>query len=169
MTATQPVRFLGLPASPYAQARKTLLTMKHMVNEAHADLVLRGIAEVLARPLAPRDTRSQAQAVRHYVGAHVKFLRDPTSVEYTKTPRQMLDEIRQFGVTLVDCDDAAVLAAALATVIGLPARFRALRYDGQFLHVIADVWDGGTWVDMDVTKPAQYLPPQPDALMLLEV
>lgn len=163
------VRVFDLPSSGHAQPRRTLHIMRDVAISGHTDPMVRQVAESIVRHLPPRDVPTQVEAIRKWLQAKFQFLRDPTSIEYTKTPRQMLEEVRDHGVVMGDCDDAAVLAAALGTVIGIAARFRALAFDGEFRHVIADLWTGQGWMDMDVTKPSQHLPPQASAMMVLNV
>jgi hypothetical protein len=65
---------------------------------------------------------------------------------------------------------------------GLPARFRALAFcwmvDGScdrteaYTHVIADLFDGAQWAELDVTRPADLARPSDDEIartLVLEV
>lgn len=70
----------------------------------------------------------------------------------------MLEEARELGHASGDCDDAAILGAALALEMGLRARFIVLGFQpwGPYAHVYAEVSEGGPWVDLDVTAPHQF-------------
>lgn len=72
----------------------------------------------------------------------------------------MLNEWRLWGYATGDCDDAAILSAALALAMGLPVRWVLLGFSpgGAYRHVYAEACQGGRWVDFDVTKPAQFPP-----------
>lgn len=92
------------------------------------------------------------------MAARFRFLRDPAGVELVHHPRVLLDRLRKEGYVQGDCDDAAILGAALGKVIGLPARFVVVGFRGPrgpLTHVYAEVSDGSRWVDLDVTAPAQ--------------
>lgn len=114
--------------------------------------------------LGGQDGNMQAEAIRDYLEMHTEFLRDPDNVEMLHGPVWQLDQIRKRGVVQVDCDDVAMLAAALAKAVGLRARFVVIAFDrpgAPFRHVFTEVAPrvaNAKWTDMDVTRPAQGLP-----------
>jgi len=69
----------------------------------------------------------------------------------------------QRGVAQVDCDDVAMLGAALGKAVGLRARFVAVAFGPRgapYRHVWAELGPrtNNVWLDMDTTRPAQGLP-----------
>ncbi len=95
--------------------------------------------------------RDAAFAIQRYVHAQMKpnagigVLRDATEVLKTKE-----------GV----CRDYAILTATLMRAAGIPARLASgiVSPDGTFYyHAWVEIWDGGQWIGIDSTLPAQQL------------
>lgn len=137
--------------------------MRSIVARFTSAPIVRETAERIVRGLPPRAYDAQASTLRAWLSNHVSFLRDPVGVELAYSPEKMLATIQASGSALVDCDDAAVLAAVLGRAIGLPARFRVLGFvkkDAPFSHVYAEVRNpvSGRWHEMDVTRSAREIP-----------
>ncbi len=102
----------------------------------------------------PRDA---ARNIAAYVRNNVTLVDEPD--ELLVDPTLMLEEIETRGVTHGDCDDAAMLVAALLRSIGLPVRFKAVQAtpDGSFGHVFTEYLltdeDWSRWVPLDTTIP----------------
>jgi transglutaminase-like putative cysteine protease len=73
----------------------------------------------------------------------------------------MLAQLREYpGKILVDCDDAAILMAALGESIGIPARLVAVAFfdpGADFSHVWTELFDGDRWRVIDPTRGSQPL------------
>lgn len=111
-------------------------------------------ADIVARAGPGRSDR--ARELRRWLAENTRFEFDPRGVEWIRTPRNMLDEIRNRNAARGDCDDVAVLGAALAFRMGLEPRFRLVGFDrGPWSHVFTEVRTPGGWTDLDVTRPAQ--------------
>lgn len=70
----------------------------------------------------------------------------------------MLQKIFKEGAANGDCDDVAILGAALGMAVGLPASFVLVGFDRNepFQHVYTELYTGlQGWAEMDVTAPAQ--------------
>jgi hypothetical protein len=83
-------------------------------------------------------------------------LSDPSGVELLHDPVLLLEDIRERGQARGDCDDVAVLGAALGGAMGLSARFVVVGFRGPnepFEHVWTELYDGTTWRELDVTRP----------------
>jgi transglutaminase-like putative cysteine protease len=94
------------------------------------------------------------EAVRNFVGSSVLLVGEPD--ELIISPRLMLANIEDSGRIYGDCDDAAVLVAALLYGIGIPVRFKAINQaaDGSYQHVFAEYNLGGGWMALDTTALA---------------
>jgi transglutaminase-like putative cysteine protease len=101
------------------------------------------------------------EAIRNYVGSSVLLVGEPDELIFS--PRLMIRHIDQSGHTYGDCDDAAVLVAALLHALGIPARFKAISRapDGSYQHVFTEYKMGDAWIPLDTTSlaPPVYLPP----------
>lgn len=101
----------------------------------------------------PRNPQSELSALLEWVQERWHYVRDPTSVELVQTPALMLREIRLRGEVQGDCDDAAVLFAALAESAGYPTRFVVQGPAGDlFRHVVIEVQAGGRWLAVDPSQ-----------------
>lgn len=139
--------------------------MRELVVAAAVDPRVRAAA---AEAIAGNGCR--ACGIRRWLGNRFRFLRDPEGVELLRTPDALLDDIARGGYTSGDCDDAAVLGAALGRAAGLPARFVVFGWagsEGPFTHVFAELGagPGSRWIDLDVTRPRRRLPPTRTAVL----
>jgi hypothetical protein len=153
-------------------ARQTLKKMRQLVNGSLVDpLVVETAKWVVAD--AGVNQLQQAYCIGRWMGEHWRFVQDPVDVELLHTPRYMLLAIQSSRAMAGDCDDAAILGAALGKAVGLRARFRALGFQGRsgpLTHVIADVRTPQGWVQLDVTRPAQFTRlPQIQRVVTVEV
>lgn len=92
------------------------------------------------------------------MGLHWRFVRDPTGIELLHRPERLLDQIAAGGYAIGDCDDAAILGAALGKAVGFSARFVVLGFfgpRGPFSHVYTELWTGTGWRELDITRTPQ--------------
>ncbi len=153
---------------------QTLQRMRRLVNVSLADpLVIetaRGIVE--GAGLQGRDETGKYLAIRDWLDEHLSFLPDPLGVELLSTPRYMLTRIRQAQYVSGDCDDAAILGAALGKAVGLRAKFRALGFVSPrrpFQHVYTLLLVHGRWANLDTTRSPRFAPPPPARVLELGV
>jgi transglutaminase-like putative cysteine protease len=98
---------------------------------------------------------AQAQAIQAWVQSTIEYRRDPPDVELVQTPQVTLQ------LRAGDCDDQAVLTAALLTAVGHPAQFIALGIGGApFSHVLTQTLIGRSWVSVETIerRPMGWLP-----------
>ena len=166
--AMLPVMFF---ASPLPQSDLgilfTLWLMRGRVRAEKVHPLVRRVATDIVRDLDPRDPVGHVHAIRDYVDQHSQFLRDPDGVELLHGPVWQLRQLLTRGRVLVDCDDIAMLTAALGGAIGLKARFVVVGFGGPhapYRHVWTELRSpvpGAPWVDMDLTRAAQDLDTMP--------
>lgn len=137
--------------------------MRAMVYREFLNPAVRLTAAQIVAGISGQDGVEQAQAIRDWLDSHTDFLRDPDGVEMLHGPVWQVNQIRTHGTEQVDCDDVAMLGAALGKAIGLRARFVVVGFDSPraaYRHVWAELSPRGNvkWVDMDVTRPSQGLP-----------
>jgi transglutaminase-like putative cysteine protease len=93
--------------------------------------------------------------IESWVRAHFRY-RDE-SEEILRTPDFMLnDALSRLGYLEGDCDDIATFYAATFLVLGIPARFVAIRYtpnNPNFEHVFTQAYDMAEWRTFDATVP----------------
>jgi hypothetical protein len=165
-------------------ARTTLGRMGWLARQAMRDpkVIHAANSIVAASGAAPRDTPAALDAIADFMAQHFLFVPNPIGTQtirppgWTGVPAEpgMLEDIQFRGFTQGACDDAAVLIATLGMANGIPARFRALAFcyqlDGRcdpteaYSHVIADLFDGETWRELDVTRPADLARPSADEI-----
>ena len=129
----------------------------------------------LADEAGPGDSIGIIAALRAWSAQVVRFTRDPVDVELLHSPGWMLGELSLRGVIAVDCDDAAVLVAAVAGSVGVRCRFvaGALGRKLPYSHVWAECENGHSWELVDPTAPVQGIgsldSPQWARILVLEV
>ncbi|MGH8906850.1 MAG: transglutaminase domain-containing protein [Egibacteraceae bacterium] len=144
-------------------AQQTLQRMRDVVNHSLRDPVIIETARGIAAQAPPRDLLGIVRAIYDYLQDHFQFVPDPRGVETLATPRYLLDRIERHSFAEGDCDDAAILAAALGKAVGLRAKYRAVGFaapNGPLTHVYTLLHAGGRWVRLDPTKPlSRPIPP----------
>lgn len=123
-----------------------------------------------ALPPAPRGAALQvggqldghfAPELRRWLAALWVEAPDPAGVELVMSPDYQLHRLHREGYLEGDCDDVAVLGAALALARGRAARFITLSFTRNRVpeHIYADVFEPGVgWLDLDILKPSGPLP-----------
>lgn len=91
--------------------------------------------------------------IERFLGREVRLIGEPD--EMLIAPNRLLEMIHE-GRGFADCDDVAMLAAALLLSIGIPARFKAVCRDpqaGHFRHVFTEykLSDLEPWRPLDPT------------------
>jgi transglutaminase-like putative cysteine protease len=129
-----------------ARAANQGVTLPLVVEQAHS----------IVQFVRSRDDSAMAYAIRHWMESVFKFIRDPAGVELLRTPEYMLRQFQNYSWISGDCDDAAILAAALGKSVGIPASFIAVGFSGDSLSHVFTVLQPrhGHGVSMDVTRPA---------------
>jgi transglutaminase-like putative cysteine protease len=134
----------------------TVHRMRQIVLEQFPLPLIRETAAGIVRGTGT-DSELQAERIRAWLTRHVGFLRDPYQVEALHTPEAMLTLLGSRRWLEVDCDDVAILGAALGMAVGLRARFVLLGAGGGYEHVWTELADprGGDWYELDITRPFQ--------------
>lgn len=137
----------------------TFATIEHMralVNDRCAHWRIRDLAlRIIGRADAPGE---QAARIRAWLRTRVRFVPDPDTTELLHDPVLLAEWIDRDGSVGVDCDDVAMLAAALGKSIGLAARFVVVAFfasDAPYSHIWAELFDGSGWREMDTTRKVQ--------------
>jgi len=138
-----------------AGIRATLRQMAGMARAAVLDPELVFLARRIISPASRFDPRGQVRRIRDYVEGVTRWLPDPVGVEYLAGPAVLLREIDDHRRVGADCDDVAMLAAALLNAVGIRSRLVAVAFDpeGPYQHVFTEAWDGAEWRELDTTKP----------------
>jgi transglutaminase-like putative cysteine protease len=132
-----------------AGTKATLNIMRRFVREYKKSLPVRELALSLVRPLpGHKNWVGQIKALHRYVQKRIQYVRDIRGVETIATPLVTI----QSGQG--DCDDQAVLLAALLESIGHRTRFVAIRQTtfGPFVHVFTEAKIGSRWIPLETTE-----------------
>lgn len=135
---------------------QTIAKMRQLVNRSLTDSTVIQAARNIAMQFYPRDFDSQARGIKNFLTEHFQFVNDPRGVELLVPPRAMLDTISKRHVVTGDCDEAAILGAALGKAIGLQSRFVLLGFQGKvgsYAHVYTILRGTSGWIPLDVTRP----------------
>ena len=151
-------------------------TLRRMSKVVGDSLRMRPVVEsaaALLRYVPGRNYSARAAFLRSWLNSHFIFTPDPHGVETLRTPDYMLSAIERQGWVAGDCDDAAILSAALGKAAGFPATFVALAFDPtgkRFRHVYTVLHGpAGEEYEMDFTRSNQALPPAVTGALTLKV
>ncbi|MCP5101886.1 MAG: transglutaminase domain-containing protein [bacterium] len=125
--------------------------MKQQVRESLSYPTLRRLAvQITATSQAP-NLIEQVRAIDSWVRLRVTIYSEYQEVLIA--PLQMIREIEETGRTVGDCDDTAMLTAALLASVGFRVRFKAVHPmpDGSYGHVFTEYFIGPGWRPIDVT------------------
>jgi len=151
-----------------AGVRATLEHMVSIVRTFKTDLNVRNTAGQLVSGCGDKDYRCELSTLQRFVRDRIRYVRDVDGVETLQTPVQTLK--LGFG----DCDDKAMLLAALAASIGFSVRFCAIavRDAPDFSHVSAQARLGAGWINAETIVPGVgigWFPPDASQCMLAHV
>ncbi|MCP4899825.1 MAG: hypothetical protein GY906_22895 [bacterium] len=168
------VSHIEIPAWGDLPTIVTVWKMRGLAREGSWHPHTRAVATSIVRPGGGRDGTVQAQLVREWLAEHLHFQRDPQGTELLHGVPLQLATIAKVGTADYDCDDAAILAAALGKAVGLKARFQVVGFGSPrapFRHVFTELRSpqGGPWVEQDVTRSAQQLPTTASRTWTVEV
>jgi hypothetical protein len=119
--------------------------MQGIARSRSAHPLVRQLAlKVLAgAQIQSHDFLDEAKALADFVQENVRYVRDPNGVEQLHDPVYMIGEISK-GTAQGDCDDQALLLAALLLAIGAQPFFAIVRYNGSngaYNHIYTVVYD----------------------------
>jgi hypothetical protein len=142
--------------------------MSELVRASARDELVRETALDLVRNTYASGYDDFPRGLKSFFVRYVRWIDEPD--ELIAPPVRMLRTIRESGATWGDCDDGAVLAAALFYSIGFAVRFRAVMEaeDGSFLHVWIEYKapNSALWKIFD---PTVSFTPRYDSSLVLEV
>lgn len=139
----------GLAGTDY-----TVKKMIALVRSGIIDPRLRqsAISILKAAGVNPADHVSGARALYSWIKSNVIFVNDPAGVESIQDPALTFYKLRAG-----DCDDHAILLAALCGSVGIPARFVTLGANvDKFSHVFVELRLNGEWVPADTTSRSGF-------------
>lgn len=124
--------------------------MRRLALAGSQDIQIRNLAIDLTAGLQQKDFEREACACLEFVRDRVRYVRDIRTVEVLQYP--MVTIIQNAG----DCDDKAILLAALLASIGHRVRFIAISYlPDKFSHVWLQTNAHGRWIDLEATEPIE--------------
>lgn len=136
--------------SGIAGVRATLNEMRKMVRDYKKSDQVRSLAAEIVAPLQQKNFMGEIKRLHAYVRDNVRYLRDINGVEVLQSPPETMR--RGYG----DCDDKAILLAAMLEAIGHPTRFVAIgKAPGKFTHVYVETRNGPNWIALETTEPVE--------------
>lgn len=152
-----------------AGTRKTLSLMRELARKGALRPEVREVAigALQESGARPHDAASELAALHRWVRDRVRFVRDIAGVETLQAPHYTLH------LMAGDCDDRAVLLAAMIRSIGIPAdlRFRVIAANRSrprtFSHVYVMARIGRRDIALDPTylgNPAGWQHPRPSRI-----
>ncbi len=149
-----------LPEQTFTES--TIRRMFELINRAKTDAEFQKLVYGLVNHAMPgqwKDYKRELSTVFNWFKRNIDYRRDPYGVELLQDVWSTLDRKRG------DCDDATTFLAAVAEILGSPARIVTVstRPSKEPNHVYAEALVGGRWQGLDATVPQSYVgwaPPQ---------
>lgn len=138
----------------------TLQRMRMMARSGALHPLVRQVAARLVRDVPGTSAMLHARLLGDWIGQRVRFLPDPTHAEALHDPAWAVKSILTTGQVQLDCDDVALLTAAMGLSIGLRARFVTVGFSSPkapFRHVWTELGTGFAWRPVDPTRPMRPL------------
>lgn len=147
-----------------AQIVATLAQLKTHFGRLPA---IRAAALAIVNGAGHHDQAAQINALARFVREGVVYINDPLNLEYIQTPDVMLLTINREGRAYGDCDDHALLFAALAEAIGIPTQIVAVatRPGGIPDHVIVIAQLDGGPLEFDLIAKGVIQPSYGDRMV----
>jgi len=147
---TARVQYVNAPDG-VAHTADTVARMATLAREGSHTYAIRSLATRITHHVPGKDTRGELAAIYQWVRDTIRYRYDPRGLEWIQAPDRTVQE--KAG----DCDDMAILIAALAQSIGHRTRFRTVgKTDKRQSHVHAQAFDGQQWIALDpVLEPRQ--------------
>ncbi len=138
--------------------------MQRLVEASITDPTVLALAQEITVMCAWNDKRCYIPTVKRWTRKHFHYYPDPAvagarglavfggAKELVRPPILMAKQFRATGVFKGDCDDLAMMQAALLGALATPARFVVIatpKHGGQYDHVLTEGYDGGRWLAMD--------------------
>lgn len=137
----------ALPDGTKAATRATLKRMSELVEYGKKTADVRQKATDLTKYLAGKNWSAEVETLWDFVKNKVRYVRDIRGVETLYSPDVTLQQMSG------DCDDKAMLLAALLESIGHPTRFVAVGFSlGEYSHVFPETLIGAKWVPLETTE-----------------
>lgn len=138
-------------------AFETAQAMASLINKGSVSPLVRRQALQIVASVDGRNQREQASRLRTWLHAHFRFVRDPAGAELLHAPDLLLQDLARQGYVQGDCDDAAILGAALAKSIGFRTRLVIVGFHeatAPLSHVWTEIGDvaGKWWYELDITR-----------------
>jgi len=114
---------------------KTIAAMQGLVDDALADPITRPRLDRIAAGLPRSNPYDFGAGLYTWCRSYIEFQRDPTHQELIRHPADTLDLIRYKGRALVDCEDLATTAAAIAAAGAQRPVFITVGRGSRFQHV----------------------------------
>lgn len=131
---------------------QTLQEMKRLIIEAVQSQKPRQAALDLIRSNYVLNPSIFVEALRNWILLHVTIIDE--FEELAISPQMMIDQIESTGMSAGDCDDIAMLSAAMLVSVGAEAQLCACfpQSDGTYGHVFCRYrFPGMIWSDFDPT------------------
>lgn len=136
-----------------AGVEQTINEMRALVDDALRDSSIIRLATDIVRRAPAFDDHAEAQALFDWERRNIRFTKDPVNKEKLYPPAELVK------IRAGDCDDIAMLMAALLMAVGYPARFVTVAASPdspeQFSHVYVEgevPAGSGNWIAMDTAR-----------------
>lgn len=143
--------------------KKTLQKIEFSKHDEYIDAIAKEMWRIIydnsknplviakAKSLIGQNSDATIRNVFNYVIARVPYKLDPEDREYLTAPKHLISG-KQIGE---DCDGMVMLICTLLLILGYKVRIKVIAWrKTEYSHVVAEVYDGKRWIELDATMPA---------------
>jgi transglutaminase-like putative cysteine protease len=138
-----------------------IATIQDLIHKSVQDPMMRKVALQATAMCPERDQKCEAEAIYNYVKARVRYTGDVGPIVHPDGSFEGIDLYQTARRTLEmgggDCDDQAILNAALLAHNGLEPRLRVVkqRKDPDWSHIYTGAIINGKFIALDTTLPGR--------------
>ncbi len=144
------------PVSDGARGIAEIVAQCNALREFYGRVpAIRSAALTLAPPRCDDDKRGQLAQLAAFVRVAMRYVADPFNAEFIQTPDRLLLEINERGYAHGDCDDSALLFAALAESVGVACEIVSVNTGAGSAvddHVLVLAQVGGETIEFDLIQ-----------------
>ena len=129
---------------------ETLKLMWKLAKDGKTSALVFQSARQIINNVPNKAFAQEVEAIYWWVAENIRYTLDVHEVETLQLPEWTIK------IGHGDCDDHAILLAALLQTVGHPVRFKAVKAQGNgpnYCHVFTETKIGNRWIALDTTLP----------------
>lgn len=145
-----------------------LVGLNRIAAKYGSNPIVRAASIYQLKGLGDDDVLGQAMRLHAFVRDEVTYVGDPLEGEFVTSPVQLLAGIANGKQVFGDCDDHAVLLAAMLQSLGIESQVVAVKLGADYDHAVTIAYVKGEWIVLDPCAKDGSMPSYDDILLPYE-